>query len=120
MYGEGEVIRRRVTQLREQATDLRGAADRLVARAEAVPWHGRAAEAMRARITERAVVLRAVAERHETAAEALARHEHEVASRKELIEETEKRAESLRAEGGLSDVTAPPPGHRDWLEVELG
>jgi hypothetical protein len=45
MYGDSVAMRRRVGQLREQGRDIRAAADRLVARNEAVPWSGRAADA---------------------------------------------------------------------------
>ena len=78
MYGDTAAARKRVAQLREQSGDVRALADRLVAQAEAVPWHGRAAEAMRARIKDRAAHLRAAAAHHETAADSLARHLAEV------------------------------------------
>ena len=35
MYGDTDVIRRRAAELREQGVDLRGLADRLVARTDA-------------------------------------------------------------------------------------
>ena len=47
MYGDTAAGRRRVAQLREQAGDVRALAARLVSQAEAVPWHGKAADAMR-------------------------------------------------------------------------
>lgn len=119
MYGDTEVIRHRVDQLREQAGDIRATAGELVARTEGVPWSGRAADAMRARIKDRAVALRAVAERHETAADALEKHGLEVDRTKESIAAAQKRADALLADGGLAGVTLPEPGHKDWLEVEL-
>lgn len=119
MYGDTDVMRQRVDRLREQAGDIRATADGLVARAEGVPWSGRAAEAMRSRIKERAVALRAVAERHETAADALEKHEVEVDRSKEAIAAAEKRADALLADGRLTGVTLPEPGHKEWLEVEL-
>ena len=64
MYGDTVVIRRRAGQLREQGADIRAAADRLVARSEAIPWRGRAADAMRERVKERAHHLRASAAAH--------------------------------------------------------
>ena len=76
-------------------------ADRLVAQAESVPWHGRAAEAMRTRIKERAAHLRVAAGHHETAAESLARHLHEVDDPKEAIE-------SIRAQGRLAHASRRP------------
>src|SRR6478672_3009808 len=69
MYGDTAAGRKRVAQLREQGGDIRALAARLVARAEAVPWHGKAAEAMRERIRERAGHLRAAAAQHEVAAD---------------------------------------------------
>jgi len=119
MYGDTEVIRHRVDRLREQAGDIRASADQLVARSESVAWSGRAADAMRSRIKERAVSLRGVAERHETAADALERHLLEVDRLKETIDAKEKRAAALVADGTLTDFTAPEPGHAAWLEVEL-
>ena len=41
MYGDTAAIRRRVVQLREQGLEIRTMADRLVARAESVPWRRR-------------------------------------------------------------------------------
>ena len=138
MYGDTAAARRRVGQLREQAGDVRALADRLVGQSEAVPWHGRAAEAMRHRIKERAAHLRAAAGHHETAAESLAAHVGEVVSIKDAIETVEHkatvlvddaRARAAEAERGgreVSDEDAallafspPPAGHKDWLTVEL-
>ncbi|WP_148612360.1 hypothetical protein [Nocardioides rubriscoriae] len=141
MYGDTEVLRRRVDQLREQAVDLRGLADQLVARTESTGWTGRAADSMRVRVTERATRLRGAAAQHETAADSLERHLHEVESQQEAIAAIERRvgelvaeartrtartARAARASAGPDpdDVTlcafeAPPSGHRDWLAVEL-
>lgn len=140
MYGETAAMRRRVGQLREQALEIRQLADRLVAQAEAVPWHGRAAESMRLRIKERAAHLREAAGLHETAADSLGRHVHEVDHRQDAIAVIERKASSLVADArarvedaGQTDPGAepapedalllafvpPPPGHRDWLDVEL-
>ncbi len=139
MYGDSAASRKRVAQLREQGGDIRAAADRLVAQAESVPWHGRAAEAMRTRIKERANHLRVAADHHETAADSLARHLTEVDARKETIEATRHRAESLTSDAAsriaaldpesgaqpadedavLAAFTPPPAGHKDWLSVEL-
>lgn len=134
MYGDTEVMRHRVAQLRDQAVEIRSLADQLVARAEAAPWHGRAAEAMRVRIRDRAATLRDTAARHETAAEALERHAAEVDHRKDVIAAAERRVAELTAEarvrtaggadpdhvdGQLIAFTPPPPGHKDWLTVEL-
>lgn len=118
MYGDTEVMRHRVDRLREQAADIRTTADQLVARAESVEWTGRAADAMRARIKERAVGLRSVAARHDSAADALERHLLEVDRLKEAIASAERRASALVADGTLTDFTPPAPGHKDWLEVQ--
>ena len=120
MYGDTEVMRRRAAALREQGVDLRAMADRLVAQTEAVGWTGRAATALDERIRTRAAHLRDVARRHDDAAEALDSHVQEVDRLKELIDLTERRARALGAEDRLpATFTAPPPGHRDWLSLEL-
>lgn len=142
MYGDTAAGRKRVAQLREQGGDIRALAARLVAQAEAVPWHGKAAEAMRERIRERAGHLRAAAAQHEVAADSLARHLVEVDSRKEAITVRARKATSLvedarnraseaapradgtpaapdDAEAALLGFDPPPAGHRDWLTVEL-
>lgn len=137
MYGDSAASRKRVAQLREQSGDIRAAADRLVAQAESVPWHGRAAEAMRTRIKERANHLRVAAGHHETAADSLARHVTEVDTRKEAIESVRHKAESITSDAAariaaldestqpsdidatLAAFTPPPAGHKDWLTVEL-
>ena len=137
MYGDTAAGRKRVAQLREQGGDVRALAARLVSQAEAVPWHGKAADAMRERIKERADHLRAAAARHETAAESLATHLGEVDTLKEAIDTRSHKAASLvedartragRAGDGVgpddADATLlafdpPPAGHRDWLTVDL-
>ena len=136
MYGDTAAGRKRVAQLREQGGDIRALAARLVSQAEAVPWHGKAAEAMRVRIKERADRLRAAAAQHETAAESLARHLTEVDSLKEAIEVRAHKATSLvedartraseagdagsdSAEAALVAFDPPPAGHKDWLTVDL-
>ena len=149
MYGDTAAARKRVSQLREQAGDVRAVADRLVAQSESVPWHGRAAEAMRTRVKERAADLRSVAGHHETAADSLARHLAEVDRVKEaidarshkaaaMIEEAHTRAaraeyaDTAASARGEADTARdaetdalllafdpPPAGHQDWLTVEL-
>jgi uncharacterized protein YhaN len=144
MYGDTAAGRKRVAQLREQGGDIRALAARLVAQAEAVPWHGKAADAMRERIKERADHLRAAAGHHETAAESLARHLQEVDTLKEaidvrshkaaaLVEDARTRAsgaagpDGAHAESDPTDPTdatllafdPPPAGHKDWLTVTL-
>ena len=114
MYGDSAVGRKRVAELREQGGDVRALAARLVSQAESVPWHGKAAEAMRERIRERASHLRAAAAQHDTAAESLAAH---------LVEDARTRASEGAVDDGadaaLLAFDPPPAGHRDWLTVEL-
>ncbi|TQL70747.1 hypothetical protein FB381_4689 [Nocardioides albertanoniae] len=117
MYGDSDVIRSRVDRLREQADDIRASADKLVAQAEAVPWHGRAAESLRGRMKERATALRGAGEQHDRAADSLAKHLKQVDLHKDQIAEAESRAEALLADGKLHGFEAPEPGHKDWLEV---
>lgn len=134
MYGDSDVMRKRVDQLREQAVDIRALADQLVARAEATAWTGRAAEAMRLRVRDRAVALRETAARHETAADTLEKHAAEIEHRKDVIAAVERRVRLLceEARARLREATfadpvdaqlhafePPPSGHRDWLGVEL-
>jgi hypothetical protein len=139
MYGDTAAGRKRVAQLREQSGDIRALASRLFSQAEAVPWHGKAADSMRERIKERANHLRAAAAHHETAADSLARHLGEVDRLKESIETRSHQATSLvedartRASeagpatdgsGDEPDATLltfdpPPAGHKDWLTLDL-
>jgi hypothetical protein len=137
MYGDTAAGRKRVAQLREQGGDIRALAARLVSQAEAVPWHGKAADAMRERIKERADQLRTAAAQHETAAESLAKHLGEVDSLKEAIDTRSHKATTLvddartranragdsarpdGAEAALLAFDPPPPGHQDWLTVDL-
>jgi hypothetical protein len=144
MYGDPTSIRGLATRLREQADDLRRQGEELLARAETVPWHGRAADAMRAHARDRVAALRQTARVHDDAADALDRHAAEVARRQALIAELEHRAhrlvsdarerlaglaEGLRAgveqlrddpvDERLTRFVAPPAGHRDWLSVDL-
>lgn len=141
MYGDTAAGRKRVAQLREQSGDIRALASRLVSQAEAVPWHGKAADSMRERIKERAHHLHTAAAHHETAADSLARHLGEVDSLKEAIDTRSHKATTLvedartraseadtRADGsptadGTDDALLafdpPPAGHKDWLTLEL-
>ena len=142
MYGDTAAGRKRVAQLREQGGDIRALASRLVSQAEAAPWHGKAADAMRERIKERADHLRVAAAHHESAAESLARHLAEVDSLKEAIDIRSHKATSLvedartraseagagpggtpgepdEADSALLSFDPPPAGHKDWLTVNL-
>lgn len=144
MYGDTDVMRKRVGQLREQGVDLRGLADHLVAQTEGLGWTGRAADTMRERIRERAAHLREVAAGHDTAADSLEKHLHEVDRLKDAIADTERRATTLVADARtrvarvesfddpagvartpdaadehLAGFVPPAPGHQDWLAVDL-
>ena len=140
MYGDTAAGRKRVAQLREQSGDIRALAARLVSQAEAAPWHGKAADAMRERIQERATHLRAAAAHHESAADSLARHLVEVDTLKEAIDVRSHKATALvedartrasesgpdaaadepdATEAALLAFAPPPAGHKDWLTVTL-
>jgi uncharacterized protein (DUF3084 family) len=146
MYGDTDALRRRADQLREQGVDIRALADQLVSQTENLGWTGRAAESMRLRIRERAAHLRGAAGEHETAADSLDRHVLEVGRLQDTIADRERKATSLVAEArsrvaqveaanegvdaavrrvadpddlALAAFTPPPPGHKDWLAVDL-
>lgn len=147
MYGDTAVMRKRATQLRDQAVDIAMMADSLVAQADSIAWTGRAADAMRARIQERATHLREAAAAHETAADSLGAHLGEVDRLKDAVHDIENRAASLiddartrvarleqrkqlgdrdgihitptDADQTLASFTAPAAGHKDWLTVNL-
>ena len=141
MYGDTTVIRRLARVLREQGADIRAEADALVGRAEAVPWTGLAADAMRALSRTHAGDLRACANAHEDAADALDRHAREVDHLKDLIAAIERSVVHLvdSIGHGLSSLAhglaghvvpdavdhwldhfdAPPHGCKEWLEVQL-
>lgn len=143
MYGDTQVIRKRAGELREQSVDLRALADRLVAQVDGLAWSGRAADALRARIHDRAAHLRATAHGHESAAEALGRHAAEVEVTKDAITEAQRTFESVRheaqarverlqaeshdgvrveptpADAALLAFTPPAPGHLDWVTTEI-
>lgn len=144
MYGDTAAMRRRAGQLREQSTDVRALADRLVAHLESLDWQGRAAADMRSRVQDRAARLRDCASEHENAAESLERHLAEVDRLKEAITGIERKAGSLVADARariaeiashddpdgirreptdadrrLDQFVPPPPGHKDWLTVTL-
>ncbi len=137
MYGDTEAIRRLARTMRDQAAALRSEAATLQARSEAVPWQGLAADAMRGRVRAQAAALRRTAELSDDAAVALGHHADEVDRLKALIAEIEHHVMALvsaakdRLAGLVSSVlpdpldellarfVPPPPGHRDWLRVDL-
>jgi uncharacterized protein YukE len=119
MYGDTDVMRKHVGRLREQGTEIRAMADRLVSQAEAVTWSGRAGDAMRERIQQRASRLRDAADQHDRAADTLESHTQLVDELKDSIAETERRATALLDDGALPRFEPPAPGHKDWLAVSL-
>ena len=119
MYGDTDVMRKHSGRLREQGDEIRAMADQLVAQAEAVTWEGRAGDAMRERVRERAARLREAADRHEVAADTLETHTQLVDELKDSIAETERRATALLEDGALPRFEPPAPGHKDWLAVTL-
>lgn len=119
MYGDAEVMRKHAARLRDQAVEIRGLADHLVAQAESVSWPGRAGDAMRERVRDRAAELREAADRHDVAADSLESHSGSVEELKESIAQAERRARSLVDDGDLPGFEAPRPGHKDWLAVSL-
>jgi hypothetical protein len=137
MYGDTEAIRGLARTMRDQGAALRSEAERLLTRAEAVPWQGLAADAMRARVRTQVRALRRTAELADDAAVALDRHADEVDRLKALIAAIERKVMALvaAARERLSGLVAsvlpdpldelldrfvpPPSGHRDWLLVDL-
>jgi uncharacterized protein YukE len=119
MYGDTEVMRKHAGRLREQAAAIRSMAEQLVGQADAVSWTGRAGDAMRERIRERAARLREAADRHDVAAGTLDTHIHLVDELKDSIADNERRATALLDDGALPAFEPPAPGHKDWLAVSL-
>ena len=137
MYGDTDVVRALARQMRARGADIRAEADDLLGRAEAVPWSGLAADAMRRLAHEHAGWLRRCAAEHESAAEALERHARQVDHLEEVIAAIERKVRHLldSAAGGLAglvdhvvpdsvgrwlhDFDPPPPGSLEWLDVHL-
>lgn len=142
MYGDTAVIRRLAAQMGDQGTEIRSDADQLVKASQLVVWEGRAAQAMRERMAERALALRRTADQHDDAAQALRHHADEVDRLTDLIREIAHRVMGLidGARSRLADLAGkavdlvekiapdpvdelissfqpPPEGHRDWLDV---
>jgi hypothetical protein len=137
MYGDTDAIRGLARTMRDLGAALRSEAADLCTRAEAVPWEGLAADAMRARVRAQTGALQGTADLADMAATALERHADEVDRRKALIAAIEHTAMALVSAAkdrlaGLIDhlvpdsvdevlarFVPPPPGHRDWLTVDL-
>jgi len=130
VYGDTLVMRKRAAQLREQGEDVRAMAEMLVSHSDEIDWTGRAADAMRERVRDRAAHLREAANAHDTAATTLERHLVECDRLTESIAGIERRASSMVADarnriariqaankdsdhdGGSADVRATPT-HED-------
>lgn len=142
MYGDVAVIRSHARALREQGRDLRSMADDLVAQVEHLGWQGRAAGMLRDRIQERAARLREVAERHDSAADALESHgaaaervTDEIAHSQRritgLVEDARARmasrvagtegvtVESDPVDEALLALELPPDGALGWLDLQV-
>jgi hypothetical protein len=137
MYGDTEAIRGLARTMREQGAALCHEAETLGARAECTPWEGLAADAMRLRVRAQVESLRRTAALADAAAIALDHHADEVDRLKALIAAIERKVMDLVATArdrltGLVDAVLPdpvdellarfvppPPGHRDWLTVDL-
>ena len=120
MYGDTLVMRKRAAQLREQGEDIRAMAEQLVNHSDEVVWTGRAADAMRERVRDRAAHLREAAQAHDTAATSLEKHLAECDRLGESISDIERKVSALVAEDHAPAGFSPPPsGHKDWLSVEL-
>lgn len=137
MYGDTSAIRAQARRMRERGGEIRREAAALLAAAEAVPWTGVAADAMRGLAREHAGGLRSCAGAHEAAADALDRHAREVDRLKDLISTIEHRALGLLegAGSGLAglvhhvvpspvdrwahDFDPPPHGSLEWLDVHV-
>ena len=133
MYGDTAVVRALARAMREQAADIHGESAALLARVDAVPWTGLAADAMRRLSHDHAAGLAASARAHQRAAVALEHHAREVDHAKALIAAAERRVQEvldslgggvkglLRSRVGhwLAHADLPPPGHLAWLEVRV-
>src|SRR5689334_8225478 len=95
MYGDTEAIRGLARTMHDQGTTLRSEAASLLRHAEAVPWQGLAAEAMRTRVRTQVASLRRTAALADAAADALDLHADEVDRLKALIAEIERTVTAL-------------------------
>ena len=78
MYGDTDAIRGLARTMRRQAVALRTEAEQLLALANATPWDGVGADAMRLRVRQQTSALRRTAGLADEAATALDAHADEV------------------------------------------
>src|SRR5262249_13703057 len=118
MYGDSSVIRGHARRMRDRAGEIRAEADALLGAAEAVPWTGLAADAMRRLAREHAEGLHRCALAHQDAADALDRHARSVDHVKDLIASIERRAMGLigTATSGVAGLIGHvlPDAVDDW------
>jgi hypothetical protein len=137
MYGDTDAIRQLAHTMRGHGAAISAEADALLARAESTPWSGLAADAMRLRARTQVLALQRTAGLQDEAATALERHADDVDRLKALIAAIERKVMTLVSAakdrlGGLVEAVLPdpmdellarfvppPPGHRDWLTVDL-
>lgn len=144
MYGDATAIHGLAGQLRDRAAQIRDVATDLAAAIDGVAWDGLAADAMRAQTGLQLDALRHTATLHDDAADALDQHAARVQQLQDLIAAIEHQAAQLvdAAHARLSDLAhgvfdgltglapdpvdevlahfrPPPPGHLDWLTVDL-
>jgi uncharacterized protein YukE len=118
MYGDPDEIRALARALRDRAEEIRGQADRLAARAEAVAWAGHAADTMRVRARAGAGGLRRTAALHDEAAQALERHARAAAGVLEEIDRVEHLITGALHRLGLH-LETPVHGSVEWLHVHV-
>jgi hypothetical protein len=137
MYGDTAVVRARAREMRTRAGEMRVEADSLAAHADGVCWTGLAADAMRRLAHVHTAQLRACADAHEHAADALDRHAREVDHVRDVIATIEHRAVGLlhsatsglagfveqvvpdAIDGWVHDFDPPPHGSLEWLDVRV-
>lgn len=133
MYGDTDQIRRLATSMESRAEALDALVADLVGATEACVWEGVTADAMRDRVGVGTARLSSCADQHRAAAGSLRRHADSVDEAKELIARLEQRTRGLigaavaRLDGvdvlpgdlRLARFVPPPPGHADWLRIDL-
>ena len=95
MYGDTGVMRKRAAQLREQGATSARRPTSSSPRSTPSRWTGRAADAMRERIRDRAAHLREVAAAHDSAADSLERPPQQVECSRTRSPRTERKTDKL-------------------------